>query len=40
MFKKALKIIGALLGLVLVALAIFLVNLVWFRPWSLNLFYE
>ena len=40
MFKKALKIIGALLGLMLVALAIFLVNLVWFRPWSLNIFYE
>jgi len=40
MIKKTLRIMGALLGLVLVALALFLVNLVWFRPWSLNLFYE
>src|SRR4051794_39532794 len=28
----------ALLALVIVA--VFLVNLIWFRPWSLNLFYE
>jgi uncharacterized protein (DUF885 family) len=38
--RKTLKVLGALLGLGLVALAIFLINLVWFRPWSLNLFYE
>jgi uncharacterized protein (DUF885 family) len=38
--RKALKVVGALLGFGLVALAIFLVNLIWFRPWSLNLFYE
>jgi hypothetical protein len=24
----------------LIALAVFLINLIWFRPWSLNLFYE
>ena len=40
MLKKILKVIGALLGLGVVALAIFLINVVWFRPWSLNLFYE
>jgi uncharacterized protein (DUF885 family) len=27
-------------GVLLVASAIFLVNLIWFRPWSLDLFYE
>src|ERR1017187_3511524 len=40
MFKRMLK---WTLGLVLVAvvvLAVFLINLIWFRPWSLNLFYE
>ena len=40
MIKKILKVVGALLGLGVVALTIFLVNLIWFRPWSLNLFYE
>ena len=38
--KKAFKIIGTLLGLALVALAVFAINAIWFRPWSLNLFYE
>jgi uncharacterized protein (DUF885 family) len=40
MFKRVLK---WTLGLVLVAvvvLAVFLTNLIWFRPWSLNLFYD
>jgi uncharacterized protein (DUF885 family) len=27
-------------GVTAVAVAVFLVNLIWFRPWSLNLFYE
>ena len=40
MIKKILKIVGGLIGLAVVALTIFLVNLIWFRPWSLNLFYE
>ena len=40
MIKKALKIIGALLGLALIVLAVFAVNAIWFRPWSLNVFYE
>jgi uncharacterized protein (DUF885 family) len=40
MLKRLLKWLGALAGLAVVAVAVFLVNLVWFRPWSLNLFYE
>src|SRR5215469_5795470 len=40
MFKRILKWIGAILLLAIVVLAIFLINLIWFRPWSLNLFYE
>jgi uncharacterized protein (DUF885 family) len=40
MFRRILKWIGGILALVLVVLAIFLINLIWFRPWSLNLFYE
>jgi uncharacterized protein (DUF885 family) len=40
MFKRVLKWllgIGVVLG---IALAVFLINLIFFRPWSLNLFYE
>ena len=40
MFRRILKWIGGILALLVVVLAIFLVNLIWFRPWSLNLFYE
>ncbi len=40
MFKRILKWIGGLILLALVVLGIFLINLIWFRPWSLNLFYE
>lgn len=40
MFKRILKWIGGILGLIAIGLAIFLINLIWFRPWSLNLFYE
>jgi uncharacterized protein (DUF885 family) len=40
MLKRILKWFGAIVAVVLIAIAIFLVNLVWFRPWSLNLFYE
>jgi uncharacterized protein (DUF885 family) len=36
LFKWTLRIVG----LLLVVLAVFLINLIWFRPWSLNLFYE
>ena len=40
MFKRILKWIGGIILIVIVFLAIFLINLIWFRPWSLNLFYE
>ena len=40
MFKRILKWIGGLILLAIVVLGIFLINLIWFRPWSLNLFYE
>ena len=40
MLKKILKVLGALLGVGLFAVAVFLINLIWFRPWSLNHFYE
>ena len=40
MFRKTLKWLLRIVALLLVAAAIFLVNLIWFRPWSLNLFYE
>ena len=34
------KWLGGLAVVVVIAIAVFLVNLIWFRPWSLNLFYE
>jgi uncharacterized protein (DUF885 family) len=40
MFRRILKWIGGILAVLLIVLAIFLINLIWFRPWSLNLFYE
>jgi uncharacterized protein (DUF885 family) len=40
MFRRILKWIGGLLLLLVVVVAVFLVNLIWFKPWSLNLFYE
>src|SRR6266436_5092648 len=40
MFKRILKWIGGIILVAIVALAIFLINLIWFRPWSLNLFYD
>src|SRR5947208_10828192 len=40
MFKRILKWLGGIVLLAIVALAIFLINLISFRPWSLNLFYE
>jgi uncharacterized protein (DUF885 family) len=40
MFRRILKRALAIVALLVVVLAIFLVNLIWFRPWSLNLFYE
>src|SRR2546422_783741 len=40
MFKRIFKWFGAIIAVVAIAIAVFLVNLIWFRPWSLNLFYE
>jgi uncharacterized protein (DUF885 family) len=40
MFKRILKVIGGIVLLAVICIAIFLLNLIWFRPWSLNLFYE
>ncbi len=40
MLKRILKWLGGIVAVLVVAAAIFLVNLIWFRPWSLNLFYD
>ena len=40
MFRRILKWTLRIVALLVIVLAIFLVNLIWFRPWSLNLFYE
>ncbi len=40
MFRRILKWTLRILALLVVVLAVFVVNLIWFRPWSLNLFYE
>jgi uncharacterized protein (DUF885 family) len=40
MFRRILKWTLRVVALLVILLAIFLVNLIWFRPWSLNFFYE
>src|SRR5438034_2316447 len=40
MFRRILKWFFSIVLLAVIASAIFLINLIWFRPWSLNLFYE
>ena len=40
MFKRVLKWLGGILLLLLLLAAVFAVNAIWFRPWSLNVFYE
>ncbi|HEV2095957.1 MAG TPA: hypothetical protein VGQ82_05590, partial [Chthoniobacterales bacterium] len=40
MLKRLLKASLAIVVAVAIAAVIFLTNLIWFRPWSLNLFYE
>src|SRR5213596_2148541 len=40
MVKRIFKWFGAIIAVIAIAIAVFLVNLIWFRPWSLNLFYE
>ncbi|MEO6872259.1 MAG: hypothetical protein ABI233_08590 [Chthoniobacterales bacterium] len=38
--KRILKWFFMTAAVLAVAVGIFLVNLIWFRPWSLNLFYD
>src|SRR4029450_7211640 len=40
MFKRIFKWFGAIIAVVASAMAVLLVTLICFRPWSLNLFYE
>src|SRR6266567_3189238 len=40
MLKRALKWIGAIVAVLAIVISVFLINLIWFRPWSLNLFYD
>ncbi len=40
MFRTAFRWITALFAIALLAATVFVVNLIWFRPFSLNLFYE
>src|SRR6201987_5324749 len=40
MLKRVLKWLGTIVAVVVIALAVFIVNLVGFRQWSVNLFYE
>ena len=40
MAKRFLKWLLRVIALVLIVVAVLLINLIWFRPWSLNLFYE
>ena len=40
MFKRVLKWTLGIVAVLAVAIAVFLINLIWFRPWSLNLFYD
>jgi uncharacterized protein (DUF885 family) len=40
MFKRVLKWFFGIMAVAVLVIALFLINLIWFRPWSLNLFYE
>jgi uncharacterized protein (DUF885 family) len=40
MFKRILKWSFSIVLVVIVVTAVFLINLIWFRPWNLNLFYD
>ena len=40
MLRSTFKWLSALLAAILLVAAVFVVNLIWFRPFSLNLFYE
>jgi uncharacterized protein (DUF885 family) len=40
MGKRILKWALGIVAVIVICIAIFLINLIWFRPWSLNLFYD
>ena len=40
MLRSTFRWLSALLAATLLVAAVFVVNLIWFRPFSLNLFYE
>ena len=40
MLKRLFKWLLAITAVLVIVVAVFLVNLIWFRPWSLNLFYD
>ena len=40
MFKRVLKWVLGIVVVAIIAVAIFLINLIWFRPWNINHFYE
>ena len=40
MFKRVLKWLFGIVAVAVLVIALFVINLIWFRPWSLNLFYE
>ncbi len=40
MFKRLLKWLLRVIAVLFLIAAVFVVNAVWFRPWSLNVFYE
>ena len=40
MVKRLLKWLFGAIGVLLLIAAVFAVNAIWFRPWSLNVFYE
>jgi uncharacterized protein (DUF885 family) len=40
MLKRVFKWLGAIIAVLVIVVAVFLINLIWFRPWSLNLFYD
>jgi uncharacterized protein (DUF885 family) len=40
MFKRVLKWFLWIAVVAVIVIAVFLINLIWFRPWSLNMFYE
>src|SRR5438093_10889718 len=40
MLKRISKWLGWIVAILLIAAAVFLTNLIWFRPWNLNLFFD